>query len=296
MYEELFSRGGLSLDRLKSLCIVAEQGGMAKAAEGDPVRQSQFSRQLRELGEFFEVDLTRRKGKGVELTQAGRELAALSREILSALGEFRRGVSGGDRILRVGAGESLIQWQVLPRLKKLRKELPGVVLSMSNLRGREILNQLMEARIDFGLISTEELPTGLERAKLGVLRYKIFVPALSGRRKAPTWEEALRLPLIGLEGDGRLAQKIAEITQRLGVEPKVGALCSSLPAVATALRELEGFAVLPDIAEYEELRAIDAPFLRKFDREVHLAWSARRLAIRSEMVRWRGKLVAGLSW
>ncbi|MBI4661435.1 MAG: hypothetical protein HY735_21645 [Verrucomicrobia bacterium] len=48
MHEELFSRSGLSLERLKTRCEIADRGGISKAAEGDPVKQSQFSRQLRE--------------------------------------------------------------------------------------------------------------------------------------------------------------------------------------------------------------------------------------------------------
>ncbi|MCF7760313.1 MAG: LysR family transcriptional regulator [Cephaloticoccus sp.] len=296
MYEELFSRRGLSLDRVKTLCIVAECGGIAKAADGDPVRQSQFSRQLRELGEFFEVDLTRRRGKGVELTMAGKELAALGREVLEALGDFRRGVQGGEKNLRLGAGESLIQWQVLPQLKRLRKDLPGVLLSMSNLRAKEIINQLAEAQIDFGLASLVELPAGLAGARLGLLRYRIFVSTAIVTRKKPTWKEALKLPLVGLEGEGRLAQKISQVAARLGLKPEIAVRCSSLPGVATALKEIDGFAILPEAAAQGGLVAIEAPFLREFEREVHLVWSVRRLAIRDEMVRWRQKLVNALAW
>ncbi len=53
MFESLFSERGLSLDRLKVLIEVRDAGSIAQAAPGDPVRQSQYSRQLRELSEFF---------------------------------------------------------------------------------------------------------------------------------------------------------------------------------------------------------------------------------------------------
>jgi DNA-binding transcriptional LysR family regulator len=52
MFENLFSERGLSLDRLKVLIEVRDAGSIAQAAPGDPVRQSQYSRQLRELSEF----------------------------------------------------------------------------------------------------------------------------------------------------------------------------------------------------------------------------------------------------
>jgi len=53
---------------------------------------------------------------------------------------------------------------------------------------------------------------------------------------------------------------------------------------------------LPEAAEKNGLVAIDASFLREFDRMIRLAWSARRLAIRDEMNRWRKKLTAVLAW
>src|SRR5689334_689413 len=60
MFENLFSDRGLSIDRLRVLVEVHDAGGIAQAAPGDPVRQSQYSRQLRELSEFFGVEVARR--------------------------------------------------------------------------------------------------------------------------------------------------------------------------------------------------------------------------------------------
>ena len=60
MFNELLSEGGLSLDRLKNFCAVAEAGGIARVAGGDPAKQSLYSRQLRELEQFFGAELTRR--------------------------------------------------------------------------------------------------------------------------------------------------------------------------------------------------------------------------------------------
>jgi len=82
MFEALFSTRGLSLDRLRSFLEMAEAGGIARAAPGDPVRQSQISRQIRELEEFFGTELTQRRGKGLVLTPAARRLAKYPPEFL----------------------------------------------------------------------------------------------------------------------------------------------------------------------------------------------------------------------
>ena len=64
----LFSKSGLSLERLRTFCEVATAGGISNAVPDDPTRQSQFSRQLKELEEFFEAKLLIRKRGRFELT------------------------------------------------------------------------------------------------------------------------------------------------------------------------------------------------------------------------------------
>lgn len=71
MFTELLQQGGLALDRLLSFCFVAQAGGVTRAAKGDPARQSLFTRQIKELEEFFGTEPIRGKGRGIVLTGAG---------------------------------------------------------------------------------------------------------------------------------------------------------------------------------------------------------------------------------
>jgi DNA-binding transcriptional LysR family regulator len=79
MNAEILSRSGFSLNRLADFSAVAGAGSIVGAARGDVERQSLLSRQIRELEESFNAELVRRKGRGLVLTEAGRELAALGR-------------------------------------------------------------------------------------------------------------------------------------------------------------------------------------------------------------------------
>lgn len=49
MSGSVFERKGVSVERLKTLIAIDEAGGITAAAGGNAVRQSQFSRQLKEL-------------------------------------------------------------------------------------------------------------------------------------------------------------------------------------------------------------------------------------------------------
>src|SRR6059036_2268319 len=85
MFERLFAESGLSLDRVRALLEVGATGSIVKAANGDPVRQSQYSRQIKELEDFFQSKLVERHGKGIRLTSNGKELARISRFFLIVL-------------------------------------------------------------------------------------------------------------------------------------------------------------------------------------------------------------------
>src|SRR5712691_3182404 len=126
MSENLLAQRGLSLDRLRNFCLIADAGGISKAAGGDPAKQSLFSRQIRELEEYFGVELTRRQGRRVVLTESGKSLARLVREQLQALTDFRHECRNEPVVLKIAAGNSVLEWLVLPSLGAVHDALSNV--------------------------------------------------------------------------------------------------------------------------------------------------------------------------
>src|SRR5713101_6780210 len=116
MYSKLFAESGLSLDRLKALLEVGAAGSIVKAANGDPVRQSQYSRQIKELEDFFRSRLIERQGKGTRLTANGKELARISRFFMLGLSNFQRGCLAEEQTFRIGASATFIRRFLLPVL------------------------------------------------------------------------------------------------------------------------------------------------------------------------------------
>src|SRR3954468_21265215 len=176
MFDSLFSERGLSLDRLKVLIEVRDAGSIAQAAPSDPVRQSQYSRQLRELSEFFGCEVAQRKGKILKLTVQGERLAELAREQLRSLEDFRAECREENVAFTIGAGDSLVQWLVIPRLGGIIDHFPGTRFATSNLRTNEIVQQLSEGRLDFGIIRKNAMAPGLKAVSLGIVSYVALVP------------------------------------------------------------------------------------------------------------------------
>src|SRR5512144_1863134 len=114
MFSKLFAENGLSLERLRVLLEVGAAGSIVKGAGGDPVRQSQYSRQIKELEDFFRTRLIERQGKGTRLTASGKELARISRFFLLGLSNFQRGCLAEEQTFRIGACATYIREFLLP--------------------------------------------------------------------------------------------------------------------------------------------------------------------------------------
>src|SRR6266516_2961211 len=232
MFSELLMEGGLSLDRLQSFCLVAAAGGVTKAAKGDPTKQSLFSRQVKELEEFFGAELMRRKGRGVVLTAAGERLNVVARECFASLWDFKTECKGLPVEIVIGAGESIIRWLLLPKLAEVRKSLPNVKLKCLNLPTREVVRRLSDGLIDFGVLRKDAVSSPLRVAALGMMGYSLFLPAGAGSSADGRERDAKvldGLALATLEGEGSFRQELAAVARKHRFHLNIQLECSSFP-------------------------------------------------------------------
>jgi len=286
MYQNLFSRGGLSLDRLRVLVEVAEAGGIARAVGDDSVRQSQYSRQLKELEEFFETALTQRDGKRLRLTPAGERLATIAREGFCGLNDFAAECRGEQVVFRIGAGDSVLQWLLIPRIGGLREVAPKTRVTLHNLRSAEVAKQLGDMSLDFGLLRGGAVPSSCESSSLGKMTYGLYVPRrlLVGVRR-PTAQWVLsRLPVASLEETGEFGRTLRRCVSDVSIRMEICLECESLPEVREAVASGEFVGILPNVAggslSADECVTISSPLFAKLTREISLAWNPRILRLR----------------
>lgn len=286
MFDSLFSERGLSLDRLKVLIEVRDAGSIAQAAPGDPVRQSQYSRQLRELSEFFGCEVAQRRGKILKLTEQGERLAELAREQLRSLDDFRAECKEQSVAFTIGAGDSLIQWLVIPRLKKLLDEFPGTHFATVNLRTNEIVQQISDSRLDFGIIRKNAIAPGLKAVSLGTVRYVALVPhsLVRPKKKLSLGEALTSLPLATQTTDGQFTSGLRQIAKEAGVLLAPSLSCQSFPQTLAALKTGRFWAIVPELSVPDlaanPVHRLDDAALKQLDREAMLAWNPRLVRVR----------------
>ena len=115
-----FDAKGISIDRLRSFCAVVEHGSITSAVGDDPVRQSQFSRQIKELEQAMEVRLFERRNRRLIPTAAGRSLALLTQRYFDAVLAICRESTTERRKLTVVAGDSVLEGFIMPRFGRLQ--------------------------------------------------------------------------------------------------------------------------------------------------------------------------------
>jgi len=275
MYQHLLSQSGFSMERLGNFCSVADAGSIVGAAKGDTVRQSLISRQIRELESFFGVELIRRRGRGLELTEAGRELAAVGRENFKGLSDYAARCRGAAWSVRIVASNSVAYWLVLPRLKTLEDANGPIRFEIYHEQTREIVTATREGIYDLAFVRKEALGPGLRHATLGEIGHSLLVPKGLLRTEPKDVVSVLEKVPLALPVGGKMRESIERIADKAKVRMNVSVGCSSYLQAAQVLQSGMCAAVLPDTA----LSAIKPggfhrlPIRDRFT--LCIAWSAR---------------------
>ena len=274
MNDIVFSNKGLSLKRLKLLCAVASSGGIRAAVGDDPVRQSLASRQLKELSDYANVELTHRVGRVLEMTNAGQKLADIGNEFFTKLEAFLLQSHNLPIEFKLGVGDSIFQWQILPKMKMFESTFKNCKLIPYSYSSSEIIKAVETRRLDAGIVRRSALKdTELIAKPIGEIHYKLFVPLQLSKQAKQNHPPLINgIPFCTLTGDGEYAQAM---TRFLSAFNGTAALnCSSMTQMFAAVQSGQYAAVLPANAESSLLegttKIFSLPELLPFTRQISL--------------------------
>ena len=157
----------MELRQLRYFVAVAEEGHITRAAERLGIQQPPLSRQIKAIEHELDVQLFRRKARGVELTEAGRALLDDARTILGDLDQAfestRRTARGEQGRICVGITPSAMFHPLLPHaVRSFREAFPLVSLKLDEYLSNELMNRLRDEQTDVAFIRTSVAdPEGL---------------------------------------------------------------------------------------------------------------------------------------
>jgi len=149
------TRRQTTIRQLEVLDAVAREGSVTGAALALHLTQPAVSMQLRQLEEQLQLSLFEPVGRGLQITEPGRELALMAADLLVRLDDFSaaarelRGVRRG----RVRLGVVSTAKYFAPRLLALfLKSHPGLDLKLNVYNREQIIEQLQNYSIDLGIM------------------------------------------------------------------------------------------------------------------------------------------------
>jgi len=287
---------GVSIDRLHTLCAVVEAGTIVLAAGPDPNRQSQFSRQLKELEKAIGTPLFQRVGKTLQPNEAGRRVALAAQTFFGALDDVMNAAIARAENVRLGAGEAVLRWLVMPHLAELMSGEPPLRFEVQNLTTELALREVLSGGVDLVIVRTDAVAHSLQSEVIKTLRYVLAVPrSLLRSREGAEVFEGRPLPFAELAGDGFFAKTVKATAAALGLNLRPVLQAQTFSLLVSAVESGTAAAFLPDVAARslpeERFALVSAEGMVALNRSLSLVWNAEvpesRPSVRRAIARLR---------
>jgi len=247
---------------LETFCRVAALKSFSRAADDLFLTQPTVSGHILSLERSLSLRLFDRTGREIRLTKAGEmflryasKILTVRKDLLNALSEFSQGIRG-----ELSLGASTIPGEyLLPRLMgDFKREHPRFTLSLKISDTKDIVQELLQGHIEFGLIGAKVDHPSLHYE--GFEEDEIIVIAPSDhpltRKRSVGFEDLLKEPwIIREEGSGtqmtveRVLRKKGKSLKDFNVAIEMGSTSSVKEGVKAKL----GLAFISRRAVEEEL-------------------------------------------
>jgi len=248
--------------RLKVFHTVAKRLSFTKAAADLFITQPAVTKHIKEVEQYFKVQLFERQGNQIKLTTQGQvmlqyteQLFTIYRKMEFDLNSFSDNHKG---LLHVGASSTISQYVIPFTLAAFHKKYKDVVVKLMNGNTEQIEHALLNNDIDLGIIEGKSKNKGIKYTEF--VKDEIVLVCNTNhpmaKRSFVTIEELKNIPMLVREaGSGTLdvisyALKPFELTfHQLNIEMELG----STEAIKTYLRNSNCMAFLSVHSVFIEL-------------------------------------------
>jgi DNA-binding transcriptional LysR family regulator len=149
----------IELKHLRYFITVAEEGNVTRAADRLGIQQPPLSQLIKSIEQTLDVQLFRRKPRGVELTDAGRAFLDNGRAVLSQLDHTfeatRRTARGEQGKISVGYSSSTAFHPLVPRvIREFREAFPLLSVTLTEGFPDDLIELMRNEQLDVVFIGT----------------------------------------------------------------------------------------------------------------------------------------------
>ncbi|MGI5346930.1 LysR substrate-binding domain-containing protein [Streptomyces sp. CA-250714] len=259
--------------QLRSLVELTRRGTVTAVAQALGYTPGGVSQQIAALEKSTGMELLRRVGRRVELTDAGMTLArhaerilATEAEAVEALERTRTEVSG---TLRVGLFTTAAAEILPPALRRARELHPGLTVRSRDMDVDDVYDAVAGGAVDLALgLDYPDVPIPRDSAlcvlRLSRERFSLAVPAgaMTGRRTV-SLAEAGELGWILPPADSYYGRAVLTACRRAGFEPRVLHEVTDTAATLALVETGVGVSVVTDLMLRLRASRIDVIGLRE---------------------------------
>jgi DNA-binding transcriptional LysR family regulator len=149
----------MTLEQLRIFIAVAERQHVTQAASQLNLTQSATSAAIAALETRYGIKLFDRIGRGIVLTQAGREFLGEARGVVArakAAAQVLNDLAGLKRgLLNVAASQTVANYWLPPRIEAFRKAHPGIDLHVTIANTEQVAQAVHRGDADLGFVEGE---------------------------------------------------------------------------------------------------------------------------------------------
>ncbi|MEZ4866508.1 MAG: LysR family transcriptional regulator [Caldilineaceae bacterium] len=263
----------MEFTQLRALVTIVKEGSFTRAAEKLFVTQPALSLQIKALEREMGEELLERQGRRLLLTAPGRLVLAHAETILAQVEQLQRelaalqGVAAGH--LCIGTSDTICLYLLPPVIQRFRLRYPEVRIQLRNRPSAEVVAQLLEGEIDFGIVTLPVVDPRLEAEYL-CDREEVAICHPThplAQQQTATLAELTQAPLLLLDKGATSRQLLDQQLLQVGLRPEIIELGSIEVIKRYAAIDL-GVAVVPRMAvtmevATETLHPLTIPWLPK---------------------------------
>lgn len=269
----------MTLRHMKIYVTVFQHCNITRAAEELHLAQPSVSLAVKELEEYYGVQLFERRGRRILPTEAGREFYGYALHIASLFDEMETRIKNWDKIGTLRIGTSItIGTHILPDLlHRFQKQFPEVRIETEINNSSIIEQRVLDNAIDIGLIENQPEHGDIHAAAFMQDELCAIVPPGHplGRRKKVTLEQLAEAPFLMRE-KGSAGREILDAAFEL-LQKKIHPVMESVStqAIVKGVSEGLGVAVLPYLLvrrDIEEGVVEQVPLAEPIERNLNIIY------------------------
>jgi LysR family transcriptional regulator, low CO2-responsive transcriptional regulator len=238
-----------TFSQLRSFAAVAQLGGITRAAQALHLTQPTISAQLRELADGLGMELLCPAGRGVQLTDEGRELLITVTAMFAQWRAFEEGVNDLHGLVRGSlriAGVTTTEYFLAQWLKPFTETYPGIQIDLVIENRDAVVRRLESEQDDIAVMMMP--PKHLQLDSLSVMDNPLVLIAplqhrFSGAKSVPFKQWATAELLIREAGSGT-RQATFEYFAAKRITPNIRMTLGSNEAVKHAVAADLGLAIV----------------------------------------------------